>query len=196
MPIRKNVETDEAEALRLVKNASPAKTTKTVAAKPPKERSLPSKEYVLFRQIIWDIISINNHFEEMRRRWAKKFGVTGPQWGIILAINDLDKGGGVPVGEVSAKIHAVSTFVTTQTKLLEKRGLLKRVSSTSDARVVLMSLSDRAYNEIAKYFGQWGELHQFIFAEFDPASLRDMKQRLDFLKKRAEIASRRIADEF
>ena len=150
-----------------------------------------------YRQIIWDLISINSNFEDMRRHWAKKFGVSGPQWSIMLAINDMDKGGGVPVGEVSAKIHAVSTFVTTQTKLLEQQGLLKRVSSTTDARVVLLSLSDRARKEIAKYFGQWGDLHGFIFSDFDAAALRDIKQQLELLKRRTDIASRRTAaDDF
>src|SRR5882724_1924627 len=106
------------------------KTVRPASPKPSKDRHLLAlgKEYATYRQIIWDLISINSNFEDMRRHWAKKFGVTGPQWAIMLAINDLDKGGGVPVGEVSAKIHAVSTFVTTQTKLLEQQGLLKRVS--------------------------------------------------------------------
>jgi MarR family transcriptional regulator, organic hydroperoxide resistance regulator len=167
------------------------------ASKTAKERSLhaPRKEYGAFHEIIWDIVSIHSNLEDMRRHWARKFGVSGPQWMIMMAINDLDQGGGVPVGEVSAKIHAVSTFVTTQTKLLEQRGLLTRVSSTADARVVLLSLSDRAHKEISQYFGQWGELHDFMFADFDAAALRIVQQKLESLKKRTEIASRRVADD-
>ncbi len=109
------------------------KHVKGASAKAVRGRQLLSrnKDYPLFRQIIWDIVSINSNLEEMRRHWARKFGVSGPQWMILMAINDLDQGEGVPVGEVSAKIHAVSTFVTTQTKLLEQRGLLSRVSSTA-----------------------------------------------------------------
>lgn len=193
MAIRRNAQRAEVVSFTADKSARPA------SPKLAKDSQLPtpSKEYMTYRQIIWDIISINSNFEDMRRHWAKKFGVTGPQWAIMLAINDLDKGGGVPVGEVSVKIHAVSTFVTTQTKLLEQKGLLKRISSTTDARVVLMSLSDRARKEISKYFGRWGDLHSFIFADFDAAALRDMKQKLEFLKKRTDVArSRTAVDDF
>src|SRR5258708_26144033 len=73
------------------------------------------RDYGLSHQIIWDLVSISNHLEEMRRCWARLFGISGPQWLILMAINDLDQGSGVSVGEVSAKVHAVSTFVTKQT---------------------------------------------------------------------------------
>lgn len=197
MSVRRSAQRAEAVFFAADKGGKPAspKPAKEFSKQVPRDGHLlaSSKDYTAYRQIIWDLISINSNFEDMRRHWAKKFGVTGPQWAIILAINDLDRGDGVPVGEVSAKIHAVSTFVTTQSKLLERRGMLKRVSSTTDARVVLMSLSDQARKEISKYFGQWGDLHSFIFADLDAAALRDMKQRLEFVKKRSDIASRRTA---
>jgi len=176
---------------------SMVKTARPGASKAAKDRGplIASPEYKVFRQIVWDIVAINNNLEEMRRRWAKKFGVTGPQWMIMMAINDLDQGRGVSVGEVSAKIQAVSTFVTTQTKLLEQRGLLKRVTSTDDARVVLMSLSDRACREISSYFSRWGEFHDFIFGDLDSAALRQLQRQMEDLKKRTDTVCRRVSEE-
>ncbi|MEW6643560.1 MAG: MarR family winged helix-turn-helix transcriptional regulator [Pseudomonadota bacterium] len=167
------------------------------SAKAPKDRGplIASPEYKVFRQIVWDLVAINNNLENMRRRWAKKFGVTGPQWMIMMAINDLDQGRGVSVGEVSTKIQAVSTFVTTQTKLLEQLGLIKRVTSTDDARVVLMSLSDRACNEISSYFSRWGEFHDFIFGDLDAAALRQLQRQMEDLKKRTDTVCRRVIEE-
>ncbi|MGO4716418.1 MarR family winged helix-turn-helix transcriptional regulator [Bradyrhizobium sp. 2TAF24] len=174
-----------------------AKTARSGATKPAKDRVplIASPEYKIFRQIVWDLVAINNNLEDMRRRWAKKFGVTGPQWMIMMAINDLDQGRGVSVGEVSAKIQAVSTFVTTQTKLLEQRGLLKRVTSTDDARVVLMSLSDRAWSEISSYFSRWGEFHDFIFGDLDAAALHQLQHQMEDLKKRTDTVCRRVSEE-
>ena len=151
--------------------------------------------FEISRQIIWDLVSISNHLEDMRRCWAKLFGISGPQWLILMAINDLDQGSGVSVGEVSAKVHAVSTFVTKQTKLLEKRGLLNRVSSASDARVVLMSLSDQARGQISTMSERWDGLHDFMFSDFDASTWRDIKYKLELLKKRAKIAVKRASDE-
>ena len=155
----------------------------------------PHRDYGLSHQIIWDFVSISNHLEDIRRSWAKLFGISGSQWLILMAINDLDEGGGVSVGDVSAKIHAVSTFVTTQTKILEKLGLVIRVPSTVDARVVLMSLSSTARQQIADLSVRWEALHSFIFRDFDAQSMSDVKDKLEMLKKRAKTAVARVTSE-
>jgi len=153
------------------------------------------RDYGLSHQIIWDFVSISNNLEDMRRAWAKLFGISGSQWLILMAINDLDQGNGVSVSDVSQKVHAVSTFVTTQTKMLERLGLLNRVASTTDARVVLMSLSDHARERIGQLMPRWEALHTFIFRDFDGEALRDVKGKLEMLKKRTKMAMQRVSDE-
>jgi len=156
---------------------------------------LPCQDYPIYRQVIWDVISIMDYLDDVRSRWAERIQVSGPQWKILMAIIDLDQGKGVPVGEVSAKIHAVSTFVTTQTKLLERKGLLRRIPSDQDARVVLMSLSDKARRDLAPFFQKWGDFHRFMFSDFSPPALRDFARSLDALKRRTEMLRRRAGDE-
>ena len=156
----------------------------------------PARDYGLSHQIIWDLVSISNHLEDMRRCWARFFGISGPQWLILMAISDLDTGSGVSVSDVSAKVHAVSTFVTKQTKLLEKQGLLRRVTSKADARVVLMSLSDEARAEISRMSARWEALHNFMFSDFDASTMRDVKYKLELLKKRSRVAVQRATEDF
>lgn len=165
------------------------------AQRGPKERPGAKSNDNLSHQIIWDLVSISNHLEEMRRCWARLFGISGPQWLILMAVNDLDKGRGVSVGDVSVKVHAVATFVTKETKLLEKRGFLNRVSSDSDARVVLMSLSDQAQRQIGAMSERWNGLHEFMFSDFDAATWRDVKFKLELLKKRSRMAVKRASEE-
>ncbi|RJF68633.1 MarR family winged helix-turn-helix transcriptional regulator [Rhodopseudomonas palustris] len=152
-------------------------------------------DHCLSYQVIWDFVSISNNLEDMRRSWAKLFGISGSQWLILMAISDLDKGNGVSVGEVSDKIHAVSTFVTTQTKILERLGLINRVTSPNDARVVLMSLSETAQAKMAELTPRWEALHAYIFSDFDAAALHDVKAKLEMLKRRTKIAMQRVAED-
>jgi DNA-binding MarR family transcriptional regulator len=182
----------QAASMKNARSISPGSFKKT-----RKRQTLhaPGKNYPLQCQLLEDIVSINDNLVEMRHGWAKLFDVSGPQWNILMVINELDRGEGVSVGDVSARINAASTFVTTQTKLLEKQGLLARVSSAIDARVVLMSLSDRAYQEISQLFGRWGELHDLIFSDFDAPALRALKEKLGFLRRRSETACRHVGDE-
>jgi DNA-binding MarR family transcriptional regulator len=180
---------------REARTPAPAKTAAKPGMAKPGTGSAETSDGGLSRQIIWDLVSISNHLEEMRRCWARLFGISGPQWLILLAVNDLDEGAGVSVGEVSVKIHAVATFVTKESKVLEKRGFLDRVSSESDGRVVLMSLSEQAHRQFGAMSERWNALHEFMFSDFDAATWRDVKFKLELLKKRSRMAVQRASEE-
>jgi MarR family transcriptional regulator, organic hydroperoxide resistance regulator len=49
---------------------------------------------------------------------------------ILMAVAELDRGEGLPVNAVSKMLHVDSSFVTTQSKLLEKKGLMRRRATT------------------------------------------------------------------
>src|SRR6476646_8471226 len=124
------------------------------------------KNHDIARQFAWAVASINVHLQEIRYFWAKTLGISGPQWMILMALADLDQGEGVSVKVVSKMLHVDPSFVTTQSKLLEKKGFMRRRTSEDDARVVQMSLTDKTYKHIASLASQQQALNDFIFAEF------------------------------
>ena len=75
------------------------------------------KSQDVVRRFAWEIASISVHLEEIRYFWAKALGISGPQWMMVVALADLDKGEGVPVNAVSKMLHVDPSFVTTQSKL-------------------------------------------------------------------------------
>ncbi|WP_398481589.1 MarR family winged helix-turn-helix transcriptional regulator [Tardiphaga sp.] len=147
------------------------------------------KNQEVVRQFLWDIASINVHLEEIRHFWARELGISGPQWMILMAVGDLDTGNGVPVKDVSAMLHVDPSFVTTQSKLLEKNGFMRRVPSRQDARVVLMSLSDKASKKIAMLASRRDTLSDFVLADFDNEALQDITSQLNKLKSRLQKAA-------
>jgi MarR family transcriptional regulator, organic hydroperoxide resistance regulator len=155
-----------------------------------------AKNQDLARRFMWEIASINVHLEELRQFWARALGISGPQWMIVMALADLDKDDGVPVNVVSKMLHVDPSFVTTQSKLLEKNGFLRRKSSTSDARVVQMSLTDKTRKHLASLAAQQEALNDFIFEEFDDRELSSFTDRLAALKNRLEKARLRVALDF
>ena len=94
----------------------------------------PAKDQDVIRQFTWEIASISAHLDELRYFWAKKLSISGPQWMIIVALAELDKGDGAPVNAVSKMLHVDSSFVTTQSKLLEKKAFIRRKQSSEDAQ--------------------------------------------------------------
>ena len=151
------------------------------------------QNHEIVQQLAWDIASINVHLDGIRYFWAKELGISGPQWMILLAIGDLDRSNGVPVKDVSSMLHVDPSFVTTQSKMLEKNGFLRRIPSQEDARVVLMSLSDKASKKIAALASRREALSTFVLAEFDERGLREMTAQIALLKTRLEKATRMVA---
>jgi MarR family transcriptional regulator, organic hydroperoxide resistance regulator len=159
----------------------------------PGEPAVKNQDIV--RQFTWQIASIGVHLDEIRQYWARALGISGPQWMILMALAELDQGDGVSVKVVSKMLHVDSSFVTTQSKMLEKKGFMRRKTSPEDARIVQMSLTDKAYKHIANLASQQEALNEFIFAEFGDRELADLTGKLGLLTKRLEKARLKVAIE-
>jgi DNA-binding MarR family transcriptional regulator len=152
-----------------------------------------AKNQDIVRRFAWEIVSINVHLQEIRYFWAKTLGISGPQWMILMALADLDQGEGVPVKVVSKMLHVDPSFVTTQSKMLEKKGFMRRKTSEDDGRIVQMSLTDKTYKHIASLASQQEALNEFIFAEFGDRELTEFTGKLALLKDRLEKACLKVA---
>jgi len=157
-----------------------------------KSKTAAGKNQETVQEFIWNVFSINSHLEEVRQVWAQILGVSGPQWLILMAISDLDRDGGVSVKDVSAKLHVDPSFVTTQSKSIERLGFIRRLTSAEDARVVLMSLTNKASKAIANLAARQDELNEFLFSDLDDGALEDWTGKLTLLRRRLEKASLRL----
>jgi DNA-binding MarR family transcriptional regulator len=150
------------------------------------------KNQGVIREFLWDLTSINVHLNDIRQFWAKALGISGPQWMILMAMADLDRGKGVPVKDVSTLLHVGQPFVTTQSKLLEKAGFIRRTSSKDDGRVVLMSLSEKASRQIRDLSSRQELLDKFLFSEIESRELKGLADAISSLKKKLEKAGLRL----
>lgn len=151
-----------------------------------------SKDQDKIKRFAWIVAAISVHLEELRYFWAKALGVSGPQWMILMALSELDQRDGVPVNAVSKKLHVDASFVTTQSKLLEKKGFLRRKTSAEDGRIVQMSLTDKASKHLAGLASQQEALNEFIFGELTDKQLTDLNETLAALSQRLEKACLKV----
>jgi DNA-binding MarR family transcriptional regulator len=150
------------------------------------------KDQEAIRRFSWEIASISAHLEELRQFWAKTLGISGPQWMIVVALADHDQGDGVAVNVVSKLLHVDPSFVTTQSKLLEKKGFVRRKTAAEDARIVKMSLTDKTSKHLANLASQQESLNGFIFAEFGDYELAELTGKLAAVKRRLEKATLKV----
>ena len=151
------------------------------------------KDQDFIRRLGRDIDSIGTYLEELRRFWGSTLGITGSQWRIILVLAEIDDGEGAPVNAVSKALHVDSSFITMQSKFLEKNGFLFRRTSRDDGRVVKLSLTDKARQHLSSLASQQEALNEFIFSEFASCELEELTGRLGSLKKRLEKACLKVA---
>jgi MarR family transcriptional regulator, organic hydroperoxide resistance regulator len=156
-----------------------------------------SKSYgEAMQRLNWEINSMSAHLDELDRQWAKRLGISGPQWTIITGISYLDKGDGVAVGVVAKMLQVDGSFITTQSKRLEEQGFIRRKVSARDARVVKMSITDKVEKGLMRLAEEREALDEFIFAEFSPQELLALVAKLSVLKIRLEKACLKVVAEF
>jgi len=172
-------------------HAKRAPLTKLAARKPERKRgNKRSKDRDgRISELIWDIFAISHQLSAVRQVFATMLDVTGPQWLVLTAVDYLDTGSGVSVGSVSSKLHVNQTFVGVQTKILETEGLLRRESSEEDARVVLLSLTEKARRQLDSISPQRKSSNNFIFSELDDAALKDLLNTMSSVRTRLEQAA-------
>lgn len=154
------------------------------------------RDQEVVNRFTWEIVHINIYLMKLCQFWAKALNISGPQWMILLAISDLDEGDGVPVNAVSKMLQVDSSFVTTQSKRLEKSGLLRRNSSPTDARVVLMSLTDRSHDHLSRLVARQEAIGAFAFEAFSSDQLGEFFEKLSNLKTRLGKARLKLSVDF
>ena len=151
------------------------------------------REIETIDRLTWAITAINAHLEELRQIWARALGISASQWMILMAISDLDTENGVPVNAVAKMLHVDGSFVTTQSKLLEKKGLVRRKPCPLDARVVRLSLSDKALKQLGRDHDQQQAAADTVFGDFEGDELNEFITRLTSVRRRLEKARLRVA---
>ncbi|WP_245286155.1 MarR family transcriptional regulator [Bradyrhizobium sp. WSM1417] len=107
---------------------------------------------------------------------------------ILMAVMDLDKDGGAPAGVVAKLIKVDPSFITLHSKALEKVGFVRRKTGIRDARVVQLSLTNKARKRLANIAAQQEELDQFVFGELGIEESVRLSSRLAALRMRLERA--------
>ncbi|MFK4380880.1 MarR family winged helix-turn-helix transcriptional regulator [Bradyrhizobium sp. USDA 223] len=145
------------------------------------------------REFIWNIVEIHSQLEAIHKGWAEKLGLSEPQWLILMAIDELDQGRGVPGIAVANKLRIHPAFVTNQTKKLEALDLLTRITSPEDARFLQISLTQKARGEIERLSSERQALNATIFGGLDAESLAYLNKRLTSIAKSSRLASQKLS---
>ncbi|QDM18188.1 MarR family winged helix-turn-helix transcriptional regulator [Tardiphaga sp. vice278] len=146
-------------------------------------------------ELFWEIDGLSRLFLEIQNHWAKALGVTAPQFLILQAVRELGWKKGAAVKDVAARLKVHPSFITAETKGLVKSGLVEKMPSKLDARVVLLSLSDRARSALESLHPHREALNSFVFASVDDDEMEAIINQFRSLKRLLSKGLRSLAVE-
>jgi DNA-binding MarR family transcriptional regulator len=115
-------------------------TGKTPPLTATREVLLPDGSDHALRSLLYNLFTIGNRLEEVRRYLGSSIGITGPQFSLLMAVLELQGSTGVSVGRIAAYLHVAGTFVTAESAKLAHKRYLEKTTDPRDRRVSLLRL--------------------------------------------------------
>ena len=98
----------------------------------------------LENQLCFAVYEAGSHFNKLYSKALETFGITYPQYLVLLALWEED---GLSAKELGEKLNLGTGTLTPMIKRMEANGWVKRERSTADERKVCISLQTKALEE-------------------------------------------------
>jgi DNA-binding MarR family transcriptional regulator len=86
--------------------------------------------------------------ETVRTQLARRIGITGPQYSVLVAIAQFQGADGVSVGKVAEVLHVSGAFITAETRELDRLGFVMKAINPRDRRGVLLRLTPKGERQM------------------------------------------------
>ena len=125
-----------------------------------------------FRQLVYDLLTISVRMEIVRTELARRIGITGPQYSVLVAIAQFQGNEGVSVGKIAEALHVSAAFITGETRQLERLGLIIKKVNPRDRRGVLIRLTLAGERQMIAVGPAITAVNDRFFAPLSRASFR------------------------
>ncbi len=135
------------------------------------QKSLPDEALALGQQLCFAVYSVAHAFNRTYKPLLDRFGLTYPQYLVLLALWQSD---GITVKTLGTELGLDSGTLSPLLKRLEAAGFVDRTRDKSDERQVLVSLTDKGRDLKSEAFGILMEIGKATGCSMEEAgALRD-----------------------
>jgi DNA-binding MarR family transcriptional regulator len=128
-----------------------------------------------FRKLVHDMIAFTALLSSMRDAHARRTGLAGVEFTVLISISHLSLDGEVNVKSIAEHLRVSGPFVTTVTRKLQEAGLLRKTQVASDRRRTSLSVTDAGHALIISVAPYMRELNDFAFAALDLERMRTLQ---------------------
>lgn len=141
-----------------------------------------------FRAMISNLHAMAGQLTELRARMARQLGITGPQFGLFMAVAHLEADGGVNVSAIARQLRVTPAFVTTEAGKLVRKRLLAKRNSKIDRRGVLLFVTSSGRRMLAAFAPRQQLINDEVFQSLDARSFRALARMVEGLVAGGERA--------
>jgi len=134
----------------------------------------------VFRKLVHAFFAFNVRHEMIRDGHAKRIGLAGTEYTVLISIAHLSLEGPGNVKSVAEHLHVTTGFITNTTRKLQTRGLVKKTQDKADKRKTILTVTDRGIallEELAPFQRQVND------AEFGALSRAEFLQLSDAIER-------------
>ena len=157
-----------------------------------------------FRRLIHRMILNEGRLVEIRKSFAKKIGVTGAQYTMMMALLRLQGETGIAIGALADFLEVTGPHVTGEVRKLVAKGYVKKNANPKDGRGVLISLTRHGKSRLLSAFSFIRSVNDILFdgvtaeefrmiVRFNQKFMKNTALALDGIEREERPAGRRAA---
>lgn len=143
-----------------------------------------------FRELLYNLFTISNRLEQVRRHLGARIGLSGPQYNLMMAVAELQGSTGVSVGRVADYLHVSGTFVTAETEKLARKGYINKHHDHDDMRVSRLVIGEKGWTALGSLFPELPQINDLFFAIESREEFENLR---GTVKKMVESSQRTLA---
>jgi len=124
------------------------------------------------RQLLYGLFAVSRTLDAIRERLGARIGVSGFQFHILTALNDLKYSEPVGIKQLAAHLRVAPPNVTVEVAKLVRKGLLSKRRNAADGRAVDIALTAAGRRAIARILPDLRALNDEMFAGIDGKTFR------------------------
>jgi DNA-binding MarR family transcriptional regulator len=155
-----------------------------------------------FRRLIHRMILNEGRIVEIRKSFAKKVGVSGAQYTMLMALLRLQGDTGISIGVLAEFLEVTGPHVTGEVRKLVAAGYVRKTANPKDRRGVLISLTRQGRSRLLSAFVFIRTVNNILFdgvtaeefrtiVRFNQKFIKNTDLALDWIEREARPAGRR-----
>lgn len=149
--------------MKPISNMTPTSSTPDRELTATRSILLPAGSDHALRTLLYNLFTIGTRMEEVRRYLGSCVGISGPQFHLLMAIQELQGAMGVSVGKIAAYLHVAGTFVTAESAKLAQKDYIEKRPDPRDRRVSLLRVRPAGAKAIERLLPELRHINDTFF---------------------------------